>query len=49
MYDAKREADATMFGREMRDSRSNEEMLKEALDVAQQADIIVAAVASRQR
>ena len=44
MYDAKREADATMFGREMRDSRSNEEMLKEALDVAQQADIIVAAV-----
>ena len=33
-----------MFGREMRDSRSNEEMLKEALDVAQQADIIVAAV-----
>lgn len=44
MYDAKREADATMFGREMRDSRSNEEMLKEALNVAQQADIIVAAV-----
>lgn len=44
MYDAKREADATMFGREMRDSRSNEEMLQEALQVADQADIIVAAV-----
>lgn len=44
MYDAKREADATMFGREMRDSRSNEEMLQEALQVANQADIIVAAV-----
>lgn len=44
MYDAKREADATMFGREMRDSRSNEEMLQEALQIANQADIIVAAV-----
>lgn len=44
MYDAKRETDATMFGREMRDSRSNEEMLQEALQVADQADIIVAAV-----
>lgn len=44
MYDAKREADATMFGREMRDSRSDKEMLQEALLVAEQADIIVAAV-----
>lgn len=44
MYDAKREADATMFGREMRDNRSDEEMLKEALNVAAQADVIVAAL-----
>lgn len=44
MYDAAREADATMFGREMRDSRSNEEMLREALDVAAKADVIVAAL-----
>ncbi len=44
MHDAKREADATMFGREMRDNRSDEEMLKEALDIASQADVIVAAV-----
>ena len=43
-YDAKREADATMFGREMRDLRSAEEMLKEAIAVAKQADVIVAAV-----
>lgn len=44
LYDAKREADATMFGREMRDQRSAEEMLKEAIAVAEQADVIVAAV-----
>lgn len=44
LYDAKREADATMFGREMRDLRSAEEMLKEAIAVAKQADVIVAAV-----
>ena len=44
MHDAKREADATMFGREMRDNRSDEDMLKEALNVASQADVIVAAV-----
>lgn len=44
MYDAKREADATMFGREIRDNRSDEDMLKEALNVASQADVIVAAV-----
>ena len=44
MYDAKMEANSSMFGREMRDGRSDEEMLKEALDVASQADVIVAAV-----
>ena len=44
MYDAKMEADATMFGREMRDNRSNEEMLKEALEIAKKSDVIVAAL-----
>lgn len=44
MYDAKREADATMFGREMRDSRSDKEMLDEALAIAKKADVIVAAL-----
>lgn len=44
MYDAKREADATMFGREMRDNRSDKEMLEEAIDMANKADIIVAAL-----
>ena len=44
MYDARREADATMFGREMRDSRSDKEMLDEALRTAADADVIVAAV-----
>lgn len=43
-YDAKVEANSTMFGREMRDTRSSKEMLDEALNVANQADIIVAAV-----
>lgn len=38
------EAAATMFGREMRDPRSEEEMLAEALAVAAEADVIVAAV-----
>ena len=38
------EARATMFGREMRDSRSEQEMLDEALRVAREADVIVAAV-----
>ena len=41
MYDAKSEADATMFGREMRDSRPVEEMLQEALQAAQWSDVIV--------
>ena len=44
MYDAQREANATMFGREMRDSRSDTEMLDEAVAVAKDADVIVAAV-----
>ena len=44
MYDAQREAEATMFGREMRDLRSAQELLDEALSVASQADVIVAAV-----
>lgn len=44
MYDARREADATMFGREMRDSRSNGEMLAEAMSVARRADVIIAAL-----
>ncbi len=41
MYDAKAEADATMFGREMRDSRSDAAMRSEALSIARQADVIV--------
>lgn len=44
MCDAQREAEATMFGREMRDPRSAQELLDEALNVASQADVIVAAV-----
>lgn len=44
MYDAQREAEATMFGREMRDPRSAQELLDEALNVASQADVIVAGV-----
>ena len=44
MYDAQREAEATMFGREMRDPRSAQELLDEALNIASQADVIVAAV-----
>lgn len=44
MYDAQREAEATMFGREMRDPCSAQELLDEALSVASQADVIVAAV-----
>lgn len=44
MYDAQREVEATMFGREMRDPRSAQELLDEALSIASQADVIVAAV-----
>jgi len=38
------EANATMFGREMRDPRSEEELLKEALAVVADADVIIAAM-----
>lgn len=41
MYDAQAEADACMFGREMRDPRGAEEMRAEALAAAYQSDIIV--------
>lgn len=44
MYDAQMEANGSMFGREIRDSRSDKEMLDEALAVAHDADVIVAAV-----
>lgn len=43
-YDAELEARGTMFGREMRDPRSPEAMRAEALAVARQADVIVAAM-----
>lgn len=42
--DAELEANATMFGREMRDPRSEKELLAEALRVAANADVIVAAL-----
>lgn len=38
------EANATMFGREMRDPRSEEELLAEALSTVADADVIVAAM-----
>ncbi len=38
------EANGSMFGREIRDKRSAQELLDEALRVAQDADVIVAAV-----
>ena len=38
------EANGSVFGRDIRDSRSSEEMLNEALDVAEDADVIVAAI-----
>lgn len=45
MSDAEYEARATMFGRSLhRDSRSDKELLDEALKVASQADVIVAAL-----
>ena len=44
MYDAQAEAIGTMFGREMRDNRSAETMKAEALRIARQADVIVAAM-----
>jgi len=45
--DAKFEENATMFGRSLhreQETRSNEEMLKEALDISKNADVIVAAL-----
>ena len=44
MYDAAQEAIGTMFGREMRDPRSAETMKAEALRIARQADVIIAAM-----
>ena len=44
MYDAAAEAIGTMFGREMRDSRSAEAMRDEALAAAKKADVIVLAM-----
>ncbi len=43
-YDEELEKNSTMFGREMRDPRSAEEMRDEALRIAAQADVIVAAM-----
>lgn len=42
--DAELEANATMFGREMRDSRSEAAMLAEAVSVARNSDVIIAAL-----
>ena len=44
LYDARAEAIGTMFGREMRDPRSAETMRAEALRIARQADVIIAAM-----
>lgn len=38
------EANGSVFGRDIRDNSSSEEMLNEALDVAEDADVIVAAI-----
>ena len=43
-YDAELEKNSTMFGREMRDERSAEVMRDEAVRMAQQCDVIVAAM-----
>ena len=43
-YDPELEARVTMFGREMRDPRSAAAMRAEALQIARQADVIVAAM-----
>ena len=42
--DPELEANATMFGREMRDSRDSKSLLSEAVSVARNADIIIAAL-----
>lgn len=41
VYDETLEANATMFGREMRDSRTPQQLTAEALQVASRADVIV--------
>lgn len=43
-YDERLEANGSMFGREIRDGRSDKELLDEALRTAAQADVIVAAI-----
>ncbi len=44
-YDKEFEERGTMFGKEIpRDGRSDEELLKEALDIAAKADVIIAAI-----
>lgn len=43
-YDERLEANGSMFGREIRDDRSDKELLDEALRTAAQADVIVAAI-----
>ncbi len=44
-YDKGFEERATMFGKEIpRDGRSDQELLKEALDIASKADVIIAAI-----
>ncbi|WP_237708916.1 beta-glucosidase BglX [Gillisia marina] len=44
-YDKDFEERGTMFGKEIpRDGRSDEELLKEALDIASKADVIIAAI-----
>ena len=43
-YDKDLEARGSMFGREIRDSRSDKEMLDEAVQAARQADVIIAAI-----
>ena len=44
MDDKQMEANGSMFGREIRDDRTAEQMLEEAVGVAREADVIVAAV-----
>ena len=43
-YDAELEKNSTMFGREMRDDRDSQAMRDEAVRIAQQCDVIVAAM-----
>ncbi len=44
MDDAQLEANGSLFGRDIRDSRSAADMLHEAISVAQDADVIIAAI-----